>query len=151
MKKSFALLAALLLAGFLILPASAEPSTTLTVILPDSYPLTLTIQGKGTVCVGDTVCRKSATLELERLEPVTIRVTPREGWFLHSVTWNGVAQTVQESGWTKTMEGITEEMALTVVFRSTAASPATGDRLWLYATGLLLSAAGLALCLKKRK
>lgn len=150
MKKPFALFAAFLLVAFLALPAAAEGTTTLTVVLPDSYSLALTIQGKGTVKVGDVSCSKSAQLALARLEPVTIQVTPKEGWFLHSVKLNGKAQTVQKAGWTLTLDGVTEDMALEVTFRSTSGSPATGDRLWLSATGLLLSAAGLALCLKRR-
>lgn len=150
MKKPFAIFAAFLLVAFLALPAAAEGTTTLTVVLPDSYSLALTIQGKGTVKVGGASCSKSTQLTLSRLEPVTIQVTPKEGWFLHSVKWNGEAQTVKKSGWALTLDGVTEDMTLEVVFRSAAASPATGDRLWLSATGLLLSAAGLVLCLKRR-
>lgn len=151
MKKVFALSAVLLLAIFLVLPASAESSTTLTVVLPDNYNLDLVIRGKGTVKVGGTSCQSSTCLTLARLEPVTIQATPKDGWLLHSIKLNGKAQTVKKSGWTLTLDGVTEDMTLEVTFRSAGGSPATGDDLWFFVGLLALSATGLALCLKKRK
>lgn len=146
-------LCALCLVGMLlVLPLDARAqSTTLTLTLPDSYTLTLTIQGKGTVRIGDTVCQKTSQVTLDRLEPVTITVTPREGWELYTVSLDGKGQTVQKTGWQLKLDGMTADMTLAVRFTSTAAPAPTGDRIWIFAGLLLLSAAGLFLCLKKRK
>lgn len=152
MKKSLALLTALILVMALALPAAAtEGSTTLTVVLPDSYTLTLTIRGKGTVRIGDTVYQKTSQVTPDRLEPVTITVTPQKGWELYTVSLDGKAQTIQKSGWSLKLDGMTADMTLAVRFTSTAAPAPTGDRIWLFAGLLLLSAAGLVLCLKRRK
>lgn len=152
MKKTWALLMAFILVLAMALPAAAsEGSTTLTVVLPDSYTLTLTIRGKGAVRIGDTVYQKTSQVTLDRLEPVTIAVSPREGWELYTVTLDGKAQAVQKTGWQLKLDGMTADMTLAVRFTSTAAPAPTGDRIWLFAGLLLLSAAGLFLCLKRRK
>lgn len=152
MKKTWALLMAFILVLAMALPAAAtEGSTTLTVVLPDSYTLTLTIRGKGTVRIGDTVYQKTSQVTLDRLEPFTITVTPQKGWELYNVTLDGKAQTIQKSGWSLKLDGFPGDMTLAVRFTSTAAPAPTGDRIWLFAGLLVLSAAGLFLCLKKRK
>lgn len=151
LKKTFSFLALLLLLVFMALPASAESSTTLTVVLPDNYSLDLVIQGKGTVKVGGTSCQSSTCLTLARLDPITIQATPKDGWLLRSIKLNGKAQSAQASGWTLVLDGVTEDMTLEVTFRSTGGSPATGDDLRFFVGLLALSATGLALCLKKRK
>lgn len=134
------------------LPVSAtEGSTTLTVVLPSSYTLDLTIRGRGTVRINDTVYQKSAQVALDRLEPVTFAITPQEGWELYTVFLDGKAQAIQKAGWSLKLDEFSTDMTLAVRFTSTTASAPTGDRIWLFAGLLVLSAAGIFLCLKKRK
>lgn len=151
LKKTFSFLALLLLLVFMALPARAESSTTLTVVLPDNYSLDLVIRGKGTVKVGGTSCQSSTCLTLARLEPITIQAMPKDGWLLHCIKLNGKAQSAQASGWTLVLDGVTEDMTLEVTFRSTSVAPATGDDLRFFVGLLALSATCLTLCLKKRK
>lgn len=132
---SVALLAVLLL--WMCLPAAAQSgSTTLTTRVPSHVTLQLEICGKGSVTMDGETYSKSAAISLPRHAETPFTVTPRRGYRIDSVLYNGEDVTFQLRSGIFTAPAAQADATLTVIFVRGSDNPKTGDpfgwilRLW---------------------
>lgn len=147
------LLAALTL--MLSISAAAAGSTTLTTTVPETVILTLDIQGKGTVTIGDVNYTQSGSIQIPRNTQLYLGITPTEGYFVKAVTFNGEDMTGDVQDGTLLLPAIGEDASLYVIFSEVASSPITGDSRYFTPMGSLLwmafSLAGIAVLQSTKK
>lgn len=129
------LLAALTL--MLSISAAAASSTTLTTTVPETVILTLKIQGKGTVTIGDANYTQSGSIQIPRNTQLYLGITPADGYFVKTVTFKGENMTGDVQDGTLLLPAIGEDASLCVIFSEVASSPITGDSRYFTPIGLL--------------
>lgn len=146
---------ALVLLAALTLMLSISGSTTLTTTVPETVILTLEIQGKGTVTIGDVNYTQSGSTQIPRNTQLRLDTTPAEGYFVKAVTFNGEDMTGDVQDGTLLLPAIGEDASLYVIFSEVASSPITGDSRYFTPMGSLLwmafSLAGIAVLQSTKK
>lgn len=161
MKRLICLFACLLVVCLLPLRAeAASGTTTVTFEVPATHTISLTIQGRGTVQLGQKTYASSTTLDVDRLSTWDLTITPTKGYVIRSIVLDGVSLPVTPAGQTLTLADIVKNVTLSVTFdrpgwdsgsgTASSTNPRTGDPIALPLAVLCLTAAALPPILKRK-
>lgn len=163
MKRLICLFACLLVVCLLPLRAeAASGTTTVTFEVPATHTISLTIQGRGTVQLGQKTYASSTTLDVDRLSTWDLTITPAKGYVIRSIVLDGVSLPVTPAGQTLTLADIVKNVTLSVTFdrpgwdsgsgsgTASSTNPRTGDPIALPLAVLCLTAAALPPILKRK-
>lgn len=107
--------------------AAATNSTTLTTIVPETFPILLKLSGNGTVAINGVAYTQPGTVEIPRNSAVELHITPDAENEIKSVIHNGCDYTMDAKNGKITLPAITGETTLYVCFTEIASTPITGD------------------------
>lgn len=123
----------MILVSGLFFPATANAnSTIITTTVPSHCLLQVNIIGRGSVCIDGNSIHTSETLSIPRHGEFEIEFWPGWGYQLASVSLNGMDIAHEISSGKRTVDGLTYDSVLTVVFMKDSAvwpgsNPPTGD------------------------
>lgn len=161
MKRFLCLLISLFALTLLPLRAeAASGTTTVTFEVPATHTISLTIQGRGTVQLGQKTYASSTTLDVDRLSTWDLTITPTKGYVIRSIVLDGVSLPVTPAGQTLTLADIVKNVTLSVTFdrpgwdsgsgTASSTNPRTGDPIALPLAVLCLTTAALPPILKRK-
>lgn len=106
---------------------AASNTTTLTTTVPSHFDMNIAIVGKGTIKINGRNISESCIVPIERNQAVTVKITPDDGYYLSSVTYDGneISQEVKDGY--LTLPQPERELSIYINFAAYTGTPNTGD------------------------
>lgn len=102
-------------------------STTLTTTVPETTPTLLELIGNGSITISGIEYTRSETIEIVKSAEVLLQITPDDGYYIHSVTYNNCNYTDRVKNGQLILSNIVADATLCIVFERLPSAPATGD------------------------
>lgn len=131
-------------------------STTITTSVPSHCSLQVSIAGRGNVCIDEKSIHTTETISVQRHKKLVIEFHAGIGYQLASVSLNGEDVSQELSSGKLTLDSISFDSTLTVVFMKKSAvwpgaNPPTGDNIMNFITCCGMSLMGLLILEKRRR
>lgn len=134
---------------------AASNTTSLTTTVPSHIDINVTIVGSGTVEINGRKLSETCTVPVERNQEVTIKLTPSNGYHIHSVTCDGADITQKAESGCFPLPKLEYKTSIVVNFAIDADNPNTRDNssplLVFFSITTIVSLWGIVLLIENRK